>query len=353
MLGDYGPESNEAIRFDTDDDANYFAEHYKDVSPGFIEAELTDDEIQAYRDGGYIVEDISIPSLTKVQNGGAAIIGEEYVYKKRPESVYKVNDRGEWQIKNKSTHGKYITIEDPEGTRSKELNRKAVPLFEYKQEQVKKIKQLKNEIKNPKEFVDLADKRTIRATTGQKINPNVDLKSGKYNKTVVDKIVKKAKSAGVDPATMLAIALQETNFGKSDSNLGHLLNKSNNSNPYSYIDFYKDKLDEAKKAKINDELLQIQYYNGLGTITPKTEKKYHGFEMQKIYGVPIPAGGINMRKNPLYGKQIKDLRDNVILQNAYIKGLLNPKQKGGVVSELSKKEIKDLVAQGYIVEDVD
>jgi hypothetical protein len=60
-----------------------------------------------------------------------------------------------------------------------------------------------------------------------------------------------------------------------------------------------------------------------------------------------------MRKNPLYGKQIKDLRDNVILQNAYIKGLLNPKQKGGVVSELSKKEIKDLVAQGYIVEDVD
>jgi hypothetical protein len=131
-----------------------------------------------------------------------------------------------------------------------------------------------------------------------------------------------------------------------------MLNKSN-SNPYSYIDFYKDKLDEAKRAKINDELLQIQYYNGLGTVTPKTEKNYHGFEMQKIYGVPIPAGGINMRKNPLYGKQIKDLRDNVILQNAYIKGLLNQKQKGGVVSELSKKEINDLVAQGYIIEDVD
>jgi hypothetical protein len=36
QLGDYGPESNEAIRFDSDEDANYFAEHYKDVSPGFI-----------------------------------------------------------------------------------------------------------------------------------------------------------------------------------------------------------------------------------------------------------------------------------------------------------------------------
>jgi len=65
QLGDYGPESNEAIRFDSDEDANYFAENYKDVSPGFIEAELDEDEIQAYKDGGYIVEDISIPSLNK------------------------------------------------------------------------------------------------------------------------------------------------------------------------------------------------------------------------------------------------------------------------------------------------
>jgi hypothetical protein len=69
MLGDYGPDSREAMIFDSDDDANYFAEHYKDVSPGFIEAELTDDEIQAYRDGGYIVEDISVPLLTKAQRG--------------------------------------------------------------------------------------------------------------------------------------------------------------------------------------------------------------------------------------------------------------------------------------------
>ena len=55
---------------------------------GGIIAELTDEEIQAYRDGGYIVEDVSIPSLNQKQLGGAAIIGEEYVYKKRPGSVY-------------------------------------------------------------------------------------------------------------------------------------------------------------------------------------------------------------------------------------------------------------------------
>jgi hypothetical protein len=39
MLGDYGPESNEAIRFNNPADAQYFAEHYKSVSPAFLNKE--------------------------------------------------------------------------------------------------------------------------------------------------------------------------------------------------------------------------------------------------------------------------------------------------------------------------
>jgi hypothetical protein len=73
MLGDYGPDSREAIRFDSDEDANYFAEHYKDVSPGFIEAKLTQDKIQEYVKGGYIVEEVtdpSIPALNTYAGGG-------------------------------------------------------------------------------------------------------------------------------------------------------------------------------------------------------------------------------------------------------------------------------------------
>ena len=82
MLGDYGPDSNEAMRFDSDEDANYFAEHYKDVSPGFMEMELTPEEIQQYRDGGYVVED-----LEEMQKGGSRkSIGisdpKEYAYRK-------------------------------------------------------------------------------------------------------------------------------------------------------------------------------------------------------------------------------------------------------------------------------
>lgn len=57
-LGEFDPSSNEAIKFDNPNDARYFAEHYKEVSPGFIEAELTPEEIEQYAKGGYIVEEL-------------------------------------------------------------------------------------------------------------------------------------------------------------------------------------------------------------------------------------------------------------------------------------------------------
>ena len=46
----------------------------EEVSPeyedgGYIEAELTDDEIEEYRKGGYIIEDISVPELNQAQKG--------------------------------------------------------------------------------------------------------------------------------------------------------------------------------------------------------------------------------------------------------------------------------------------
>jgi hypothetical protein len=69
MLGNYGPESREAMRFDSDEDANYFAEHYKDVSPAFMDMELTQKEIDKYVKGGYIVEDISVPKLSMKRGG--------------------------------------------------------------------------------------------------------------------------------------------------------------------------------------------------------------------------------------------------------------------------------------------
>lgn len=68
---------------------NYFNEveqgnelEYQDG--GYIETELTPDEIEEYRKGGYIVEDISIPELTKAQKGIIEISDpKEFAYREK------------------------------------------------------------------------------------------------------------------------------------------------------------------------------------------------------------------------------------------------------------------------------
>lgn len=233
----------------------------------------------------------------------------------------------------------------------------------------KKIKELGDEIaktpvgqealKNYNEIIErdiikLQDPRKTRATTGQAINPNRDLVSGEYNWHIVTDIINRAKKEGIDPYTALAIGLQESQLGKTDKeNIGHSLYTNFKEDPYSYISFYKQKLNEADKANVTDEAARIQYYNGLGIVTPRTEKNYHGYEMQSIYGVPIPSEGINLKNNPLYGKQIIDLRDNVIKHNDRINQYIqNYKQKGGgVILELDDEEIKRYLLGGYNVEE--
>jgi hypothetical protein len=92
---------------------------------GDIELELTPEEIEEYKKGGYIVEEVddpSIPELSKAQPGGQA-----YTYSGRPGSYYKKDSSGTWYIKNKNTDGKYIKMQDPTGSRSKILNAQAKP----------------------------------------------------------------------------------------------------------------------------------------------------------------------------------------------------------------------------------
>jgi hypothetical protein len=54
--------------------------------------------------------------------------GQIYTYAKRPGSYYKKDSKGNWMIKNESTHGKYVAIDDPKGTRTKVLNAQAKPM---------------------------------------------------------------------------------------------------------------------------------------------------------------------------------------------------------------------------------
>ena len=185
----------------------------------------------------------------------------------------------------------------------------------------------------------IKDNRKVNATSGKPINPNKDLKSGEYDTQLIEDITKAAKYYGLDANELLAVALQETNLGKADWNVGHVIDApiqtqyilSNPGNRTERGQFnlyrnqiinpdvqdmaaaYKKKMDEAKANNVTDPAMQIQYYNGLGMVYPKTERDYHKFDMSSIYGVPLTPEGISMKENPLYGKRILDLKENVLM----------------------------------------
>ena len=86
---------------------------------GFI-LELDDDEIQAYKDGGYIVEDISVPEL---QDGG-----ELYTIKGNNSVYRKVN--GKWEV-DTNRSGKFQPLSKGDiKERTAVLNKQAKPLFD-------------------------------------------------------------------------------------------------------------------------------------------------------------------------------------------------------------------------------
>jgi hypothetical protein len=181
--------------------------------------------------------------------------------------------------------------------------------------------------------IKISDGRKKSLTTGKQIDPNRDLVTGEYPSDRIYNIVKAAKRYGIDPYTALAIELQETGLGtsKKAGNVGHTLmnqwqdkmvpsqfteDDSPEFQPYdTFARSVATKMQEADRLGITDPYTRLQVYNGLGRISGDTEKDYHGFKMKSIYGVPIPSGGIDMRKNPLYGKRIIDLRDNVLKPN--------------------------------------
>jgi len=85
----------------------------------YIEADLTPEEIEQYRAGGYIIDELPV-----AQKGGSQV----YTYADRPEAKYKKDASGNWLINLPSTKGQYVPIKDPTGKRAGELNEKAKPV---------------------------------------------------------------------------------------------------------------------------------------------------------------------------------------------------------------------------------
>lgn len=208
----------------------------------------------------------------------------------------------------------------------------------------------------------LEDLRKVRATTNKAIDPNKDLVSGEYDKSALQEVLSAAKRYNYDPYTALAVALQESKLGNIDSNLGHLKDSptviesklsdrkkaketmkfDDWSKMYSADDMVRmliEKKDMADKLGLKDEYHHLQAYNGLGKVYPHTENDYHGFDMAKIYGVNLPKEGIDMKKNPLYGKQVIDLRENVIKKNPELVKLAESYINKNAPKQHSKEEL--------------
>ena len=185
QLGDYGPESNEAIRFDSDEDANYFAENYKDVSPGFInqkqyggisddyiEADLNEDEIEEYRRGGYIVEEIDT-----YQKGGT-------VYTVKGSNGYYKKVNGKWQVDwNKS--GKYQPLSKGDvKARTAVLDKMAKPAYDKDYDEMVAYKNLSTKDKinkfEPKKEATKEELKKISERLGRDYKP-LSLATGSVN----------------------------------------------------------------------------------------------------------------------------------------------------------------------------
>jgi hypothetical protein len=170
--------------------------------------------------------------------------------------------------------------------------------------------------------LSIRDPRKIMMTTGKPLRPNSDLVTGEYDSEHLGNLLTEAKRRKMsynDMMNLAAMGFQETKWGRSDDNIGHTMGDFGDEpmqDTYSnFINAYNAKMKDADRLKIKDEATRLQVYNGLGKVFPSTEADYHGFKMKKIYGVEVPKGGIDLRKNPLYGKQVMDIRDNVLKRN--------------------------------------
>lgn len=167
-------------------------------------------------------------------------------------------------------------------------------------------------------LMKIVDPRTKRATTGKKLLSEHSKSGGYEFEKNLKPVLQYALTRGLgeeDLYNLSAMAMAETGWGKKGDNIGHVLNGDGGDYAEMFVNAYINNMEYADELGIKDPIKRLQVYNGLGTVTPSTEKNYRGYEMQKIYGVDIPKKGINMKKTPLYGIEITDLRDNVLKKN--------------------------------------
>jgi hypothetical protein len=174
-------------------------------------------------------------------------------------------------------------------------------------------------------LLQIKDQRTKNPATLGPMSDNVR-KSVNVDPAIVKGIIAHAKASGVDPYTALAISYQETGLNKDHPyDLNPDVYKTNYGDPAAGVKTIVSQMQYAKQMQQKGVVPQgeaylLQGYNGYG----KIKRGHADLEgATSIYGYPIPAGGLDLKANPLYGKTVISLRDEVLKNNADIKNLVD------------------------------
>ena len=215
--------------------------------------------------------------------------------------------------------------------------------------------------------IKINDTRKIRATTGKPMVETRDYKTSNYSGKDIYNLIKSVdeynknpnRKHDIDKKTIVAQALAETGIGKDDPNLGHVIDMLGESASDAMVYKADEKLSDADRFGLIDEAKRLQIYNGNKKLFPRTEEGYHasigkGRIQSGFYGVPFPKEGyLDMKKNPLYGKEVIDLRDNVISKNQDIQNMVDTvgvKQpvniNGETINRFSNNSISETYATG-------
>jgi hypothetical protein len=177
------------------------------------------------------------------------------------------------------------------------------------------------------------DERKINPATGR------PFKSGKGGKTVsadedtLKAIIAHAKAKGLDPYNALAVAMQETEFGRTDPNYGsawstfpdEYIEGTRDQNANVLAKALKEKFDYAHRLGVDKkgEAHSLQMYNGYGTLRPSVRRPDGTYEDASYYEIPVTsASPLNLRENPAYGKTVISLRDEILKKDKRLASLV-------------------------------
>ena len=176
--------------------------------------------------------------------------------------------------------------------------------------------------------IPINDTRKIDLASNTLIGDRNNL-SGKADLETVNDIIKASKKVGFDPYTALAIAHQETGLSaENEENPFHGWGESmvfGNTPAESYekqVAMLKDKFAHAQNKlgkKTEPEI--IQSWNGYGKVGKVSDEGTNN----KLYGIDVSKNPIDMNTNPVYGKRIIDIRENIIKKHPEIVNIVNQK----------------------------